>query len=127
MGRQEAVERLVGSQPALPPSGVRPHAPRESALADGRRNDVHVVTDGIQSALEQARRAAEGKDVALAGGAKVAQQYLAAGLVDEMEISVAPTLLGAGERLFDGVHDLNGLRVVRTVAAPDATHLKFAR
>jgi dihydrofolate reductase len=85
------------------------------------------VTDGIQSALEQARRAAAGKDVALSGGAKAAQQYLVAGLVDEMEISVAPTLLGAGERLFDGVVDLHGLRLVRTVAAPDVTHLKFAR
>ena len=85
------------------------------------------VTDGIQSALEQARRAAAGKDVALAGGAKAAQQYLRAGLVDEMEISVAPTLLGGGERLFDGVHDLHGLRLVRTVAAADVTHLKFAR
>jgi len=85
------------------------------------------VTDGIQSALEQARRAAAGKDVALAGGAKAGQQYLVAGLVDEMEISVAPTLLGGGERLFDGVHDLQGLRLVRTVAAPDVTHLKFAR
>ena len=85
------------------------------------------VTDGIQSALEQGRRAAAGKDVTLAGGAKAAQQYLAAGLVDEMEISLAPTLLGAGERLFDGVHDLYGLRLVRTVAAPDVTHLKFAR
>jgi len=85
------------------------------------------VTDGIQSALEQAQRAAAGKDVALAGGAKAAQEYLTAGLVDEMEISVAPTLLGGGERLFDGVHDLHGLRLVRTVAAPDVTHLKFAR
>jgi dihydrofolate reductase len=85
------------------------------------------VTDGIQSAFEQARRAAAGKDVALAGGAKAAQQYLAAGLVDEMEISLAPMLLGGGERLFDGVHDLQGLRLVRTVAAPDVTHLKFAR
>ena len=85
------------------------------------------VTDGIQSALEQARRAAAGKDVALAGGAKAAQEYLTARLVDEMEISVAPTLLGGGERLFDGVHDLHGLRLVRTVAAPDVTHLKFAR
>jgi dihydrofolate reductase len=85
------------------------------------------VTDGIPSALEQARRAAAGKDVALAGGAKAAQAYLTAGLVDEMEISLAPTLLGAGERLFDRVHDLYGLRLVRTVAAPDVTHLKFAR
>ena len=63
----------------------------------------------------------------LAGGAKAAQEYLTAGLVDEMDISLAPTLLGAGERLFDGVDDLHGLRLVRTVAAPNVTHLKFAR
>ncbi len=90
-------------------------------------NTFTFVPDGIQSALEQARRAARGKDVSLAGGAKAAQQYLKAGLVDEMEISLAPTLLGAGEQLFDGVRDLGGLRPVRTVAAPDVTHLKFAR
>jgi len=86
------------------------------------------VTGGIETALEQALRAAGGKDVSLAGGAKAAQQYLVAGLVDEMEISLVPTLLGSGERLFDGVGgDLQGLELVRTVAAPDVTHLKFAR
>jgi dihydrofolate reductase len=85
------------------------------------------VTDGISAALEQARRAAGGLDVALGGGASTGQQYLRAGLVDEMEISVVPMLLGAGERLFQNVADLGGLRLVRTVAAPDVTHLKFAR
>ncbi|SFC10037.1 Dihydrofolate reductase [Polaromonas sp. OV174] len=86
------------------------------------------VTSGIQSALEQAWHAAAGKDVCLAGGAHAAQQYLAAGLVDEMEINLVPTLLGSGERLFDGVGDsLYGLHLVRTVAAPGVTHLKFAR
>jgi dihydrofolate reductase len=85
------------------------------------------VTDGIESALKQAQQAAGGKDVSLAGGAQAAQQYLAAGLVDEMEIHLAPTLLGSGERLFDGVTDLGGLELVRTVAAPKVTHLKFAR
>ena len=86
------------------------------------------VTGGIETALEQALRAAGGKDVSLAGGAKAAQQYLVAGLVDEMEISLVPTLLGSGERLFDGVRDdLHGLELARTVAAPDVTHLKFAR
>jgi dihydrofolate reductase len=86
------------------------------------------VTNGIEAALEQARRAAGGKDVSLAGGAKAAQQYLAANLVDEMVISLVPTLLGNGERLFDRVgDDLHGLRLVRTVAAPNVTHLKFAR
>jgi len=86
------------------------------------------VTEGIEAALEQARRAAGGQDVSLAGGAKAAQQYLAAGLVDEMEINLVPVLLGSGERLFDGVGDnLHGLDLVRTVAAPKVTHLKFVR
>ena len=85
------------------------------------------VTDGIGAALELARRAAGGKDVSLAGGAKAAQQYLGAGLVDEMEIHLVPTLLGGGERLFEGVNDLGGLQLVRTVGAPEVTHLKFVR
>jgi dihydrofolate reductase len=86
------------------------------------------VTGGIEAALEQAQRAANGKDVALAGGASAARQYLLAGLVDEMEINLVPTLLGDGERLFEGVgDDLHGLEWVRTVATPRVTHLKFAR
>ena len=76
----------------------------------------------------QEPKAAGTKDVALAGGARVAQQYLAAGLVDEMEIHLVSILLAAGERLFDGVGgDLHGLRLVRTVAAPGVTHLKLTR
>jgi len=86
------------------------------------------VTDGIESALEQARRAAGGKDVSLAGGAKAAQQYLAAGAVDEMHLNIVPILLGSGERLFENVGtDLNGLELVRTVAAPGVAHLKLVR
>lgn len=86
------------------------------------------VTGGIEQALEQARRAADGKDVSLAGGASAARQYLAAGLVDEMEINQVPILLGSGERLFDGgLDDLHGPELVRTVAMPTVTHLKFAR
>ena len=109
------------------PVFVLTHHPREPlALAGG--TTFTFVTGGIEAALDQARRAAGGKDVALAGGANVAQQYLAAGLVDEMEIHLVPTLLGAGARLFDGVgDDLHGLELVRTVAAPKVTHLKFAR
>ncbi|MEO5903623.1 MAG: dihydrofolate reductase family protein [Gemmatimonadaceae bacterium] len=87
----------------------------------------YFVTDGIESALEQARGAANGKDVSLAGGAKASQQYLNAGLVDQMEINLVPILLGSGERLFDGVGDLHGMKLVRTVAMPNVTHLKFAR
>jgi dihydrofolate reductase len=104
---------------------VTHHAREPLALEGG--TTFTFVTGGIEAALEQARRAAGGKDVSLAGGAKVAAQYLAAGLVDEMEINLVPTLLGSGERLFDGVGDnLHGLELVRTVAAPAVTHLKFA-
>jgi dihydrofolate reductase len=85
------------------------------------------VTDGIESALEQARHAVGRKDIALAGGAHVAQQYLRAGLVHEMQLHMVPTLLGAGERLFDNVDDLHGLVPVETVVAPNVLHLKFAR
>jgi dihydrofolate reductase len=86
------------------------------------------VTHGIEAALEQARHAARGRDVSLAGGAHVAHQYLRAGFVDEMQIHLVPTLLGRGERLFDDVGaDLHGLALVETIAAPDVTHLRFAR
>ena len=85
------------------------------------------VTGGIRAAYDQAFSAARGKDVALAGGADVARQYLNAGLVDEMTLHLAPTLLGGGDRLFDGITDLQGLKPVQTVAAADVTHLKFAR
>lgn len=66
--------------------------------------------------------------MSLAGGANLAQQYLAEGLVDEMEINLVPTLLASGERLFERIGDnLYGLELVRTVAARKVTHLKFAR
>ena len=105
---------------------VLTHHPRETVTMEGGTSFT-FVTDGIESALEQARHAAGGKDIALSGGAKVAQQYLNAGLVDEMQLHVVPTLLGGGERLFDSVDDLHGLALVQTVAAPNVVHLKFAR
>ena len=105
---------------------VLTHHPREPLQMDGGTTFT-FVTDGIESALGQARRAAQGKDVALSGGANIAQQYLNAGLVDEMQLHVSPILLGAGERLFDSVNDLHGLQLVKTVALPDVVHLKFER
>ncbi len=109
------------------PVFVLTHHAREPLALDGG-NTFTFVTDGIESALDQARRAARGKDISLAGGARAAQQYFAAGLLDEMVISLAPVLLGSGERLFDGVDDdLRGLQLVRTVATPEVVHLKFAR
>ncbi len=109
------------------PVFVLTHHAREPLVMQGGTTFT-FVTGGIESALEQARRAASGLDVTLAGGASAARQYLEAGLVDEMELSLAPVLLGRGERLFDGIgDDLHGLELVRTVATPTVTHLKFAR
>jgi dihydrofolate reductase len=109
------------------PVFVLTHHPREPLAMQGGTTFT-FVTDGIESALAQARQAAGGGDVALAGGAKAVQQYLAAGLVDEMDIHLVPILLGSGERLFEGTGtDLHGLELVRTVAAPGVTHLGFAR
>lgn len=108
------------------PVFVLTHHAREPLELDGGTTFT-FVTDGIESALAAARGAADGKAVSLAGGASAAQQYLAADLVDEMEINLVPTLLGSGERLFEGVGDLRGLELVRTVAAPSVTHLKFTR
>ena len=109
------------------PVFVLTHYEREPLELEGGTTFT-FVTDGIESALEQARRAGGSKDVSLAGGAKAAQQYLAAGLVDDMVISLVPTLLGSGERLFESIgDDLHGLHLVRTVAAPQVTHLKFAK
>lgn len=84
------------------------------------------VTDGIESALKQAREAAGGRDVLIAGGANVVQQYLAAGLIDEIDLHVVPLIIGAGARLFD---NLNGtdikLEPIRSIEAPGVTHLKY--
>jgi len=83
------------------------------------------VTDGIESALEKARRAAGGKDIVLAGGASVAQQYLAARLIDEVNVSLVPLFLGSGERLFDNLGAGLELKQVRAVEAPGVTHIKY--
>ena len=108
------------------PVFVLTHHAREPLEMEGGTSFT-FVTDGIESALEQAKRAADGKDVALAGGARAAQQYLNAGLVDEMQLHLSPILLGGGERLFENVSDRRGLVLVETVAAPDVVHLRFAR
>jgi dihydrofolate reductase len=109
------------------PVFVLTHHAREPLALEGGTTFT-FVTAGIEIALEKAREAAAGMGVALAGGADVARQYLRAGLVDEMEIHLVPVLLGSGERLFEDTGtDLHGLELVRMVAAPGVTHLKFAR
>lgn len=108
------------------PVFVITHHARDPLVMEGGTTFT-FVTAGIAAALTEARNAAGGRDVSLAGGASVANQYLRAGLVDEMELNLVPTLLGSGERLFDGVADLGDLRLVRTVATPVVNHLKFVR
>jgi dihydrofolate reductase len=84
------------------------------------------VNDGIESALEQAKQAAGGRDVALGGGAEVAQQYLAAGLIDELDLNVVPVLLGGGTRLFDNLDGASVvLEQVRAIEGPGVTHIKY--
>jgi dihydrofolate reductase len=83
------------------------------------------VTDGIESALAQAKEAAGDKDVLLGGGADSINQYLAAGLVDEIEIHVAPIVLGGGKRIFAGVGPDLKLEQLRAVEAPGVAHLKY--
>jgi dihydrofolate reductase len=84
------------------------------------------VTDGIESALEQAREAAGEQDVAIGGGAEIAQQYLAAGLIDQMQLNVVPILLGDGARLFEnGAGAGLDLEPTLVVDTPEVTHLRY--
>jgi dihydrofolate reductase len=107
------------------PVFVLTHHPREPLPMEGGTT-FYFVTDGIQSALQQARRAAGDKDVLIGGGANVVQQYLAAGLVDEVNVSLVPIFLGDGARLFDSVgRPDQRLEQVRVVEAPGVTHLRY--
>jgi dihydrofolate reductase len=103
---------------------VLTHHARETLPMRGGTT-FHFVTEGIESALRQARDAARGKDVVIGGGANTVQQYLAAGLLDEMCLHVAPLILGGGERLLDNVGKNVRLEAVRTVEGPGVTHLKY--
>jgi dihydrofolate reductase len=106
------------------PVFVLTHHEREPLPKEGD-NSFTFVTDGIESALAQAKEAAGGKDVSLGGGADVAQQYLAAGLIDELLLNVVPVLLGDGTRLFEGFSGATTLEQVQVVEAPGVAHLKY--
>jgi dihydrofolate reductase len=105
------------------PVFVLTHHPRPSLAMEGG-TVFHFVTDGIESALRQAKQAAQGKDVRLGGGVATIQEYLSARLVDELHIAVSPVLLGKGEHLFAGI-DLPalGYALRERVSTPAATHL----
>ncbi|WP_133718447.1 dihydrofolate reductase family protein [Methylocaldum gracile] len=98
------------------------HARAPIAMAGG--TTFHFVTEGIHAALERARAAAGGMDVRLGGGVATVQQYLRAGLVDELHLAFAPVLLGSGESLFSGINMRSlGYRCVEHVATDKATHV----
>lgn len=99
-----------------------PHPPIE--MEGG--TTFHFVTDGIEAALDEAFKAADGKDVQVAGGASTIRQYLRAGLVDDMHVVIAPILLGHGERLFDGLEP-EGYECVELAGSPSVVHTRFRK
>ncbi len=109
------------------PVFVLTHHPREPLEMQGGTT-FHFVTNGIEAALERASAAADGKDVSLGGGADAAQQYLRAGLVDEMEIHVVPVLLGSGSRLFENLDGgLSDFECVGLESSPAVAHFSYVR
>ncbi|WP_433520612.1 dihydrofolate reductase family protein [Nocardia pseudovaccinii] len=105
------------------PVFVLTHYPRASLTMQGGTTFT-FVDDGIESALEQARAIAGGKNVEIAGGAAAVRQYLVAGLLDELVLHLVPTVLGGGERLLDGVDGVE-LEPVEVIASPTVTHLRY--
>ena len=104
------------------PVFVLTHHPRQPLELRG--TTFTFVTDGIESALEQARAVAGDQNVAIAGGAQTAQQYLAAGLLDQLQLHIVPVVLGSGERLLVDVGNPL-LQPVQVVASPSVTHVTY--
>lgn len=109
------------------PAFILTHHARPSIEMEGGTT-FHFVTGGIHEALDRAREAAAGRDVRIGGGANTIQQYLREGLIDELHVAISPVLLGAGERLFEGV-DLRALGYACVEFAPSdkATHVVLRR
>ncbi len=105
------------------PVFVLTHHPREPLAMQGGTTFV-FVTDGIESAMDQARAAAGDGVVSIAGGASTIQQFLAAGMLDELYVHIVPIILGRGERLFENVGD-PVLEPVKVIASPTVTHIKY--
>jgi len=105
------------------PVFVLTHHAREPLLMRGGTT-FSFVTTGIDAALQQARQAAGDKDISIAGGARTIQQYLAAGMLDELYLHIVPVILGAGERLLVDVGDPT-LEPVEVIASPVVTHVKY--
>jgi dihydrofolate reductase len=113
--------------PYRTPVFVLTHHAREPVEMQGGTT-FHFVTDGVEAALERAREAADGRDVAIGGGASTAQQYLRAGLVDRIRLHVVPVLLGGGERLFEGGDGTpTDFECVELVSSPAVAHYTIRR
>ena len=109
------------------PTFVLTHHARPALEMEGG-TVFHFVTGGIHEALERAREAAAGKDVRIGGGVQTIQQYLRAGLIDELHLAIAPILLGRGERLFEGLDARAlGYRCTQHIASEHATHIVLQR
>jgi dihydrofolate reductase len=107
------------------PVFVLTHESREPLVKAGG-TIFTFVTDGVGSAMAQAREAAAGRDIAIRGGAKTVQQFLAAGMVDEIQVHIVPILLGRGISLFDDLRPAPvKLRATRVVESPAVTHLRY--
>lgn len=115
--------------PFRAPVFVVTHRPRPTLHRQGGTSFTYV-TDGVASAIEQARAAADGKNVAIAGGGTLLRQVIKLGLLDELELHVAPVILGDGVRLLDADLDLDGkqgieLTPMRVISTPDVTHIRY--
>ena len=123
---EDAWEGWWGDDPPFHhPVFVLTHHPREPLVKEGGTT-FHFVTDGIEAALERATDAAGGGDVVIDGGASIVRQYLSAGLLDELQVSIAPILLGGGTRLFPGdPAETAPLEQIEAVAAPGVVHLRY--
>jgi len=109
------------------PVYVLTHEKREPWIRPGGTT-FYFVNDGIASALEQARLSAGERDIRISGGADVIQQYLDIGLVDELEISLAPVMFGGGRRLFENIGEaVPAYKIDRVLDTPSATHLRYVR
>jgi dihydrofolate reductase len=133
MGRRmfDGGEIPWGDEPPFrAPVFVVTHRPREILERQGGTSFT-FVTDGIERAVRMAREAADGKDVAVSGGGTLLRQVLAAGLLDELELHIAPVLLGDGMRLFDpslGLDSREGIELtpIRVIETPEVTHIRYA-
>lgn len=109
------------------PVYVLTHEKREPWVRPGGTT-FYFVNDGPESALEQARASAGSRDIRISGGADVIQQYLNLGVIEELEIALAPVMFGSGRRLFENIHEpLPKFRIDKLVDSPAATHLRYVR